>query len=223
MATGRALAQIPVPSNFAGGSGPHSRRSSRTSDHGVSASEVNPEWALNARPTASTPDFPGTAADPHLRLAAVHAIVPARRERNESRRTTSTSTQPATYGAVSYELANMEMVEPAQRPAAVGCRHAPDGERLELRRPLGRERHAARSASGRHPGGGSFSVGLGSRAPRTIPSRCRGRPESTTTTTQLEGGTFIDEARRLPPGLRPAGRFLRGRAFGSPARRGNCG
>ena len=79
------------------------------SDHGVSASEVNPR--MGAQCAADRRQRP-TSRDrgrSHRRLAAVRRSFPARGERNESRRTTSTSTPPCTYGAVSYELANMEM------------------------------------------------------------------------------------------------------------------
>ena len=54
------LAQLPVTLNFAGGSGTPATFIS-LSDHGVSASEVNPEWALNARPTHHSADFSGSS------------------------------------------------------------------------------------------------------------------------------------------------------------------
>jgi len=59
------LGPAPIPVPF----GPYNSATTSTlpqfisrSNQGVSASEVNPEWALNARPVAVSPDFSGTPA-----------------------------------------------------------------------------------------------------------------------------------------------------------------
>lgn len=104
-----ALAHLPVPNNFAGGNNP---AFISQSDHGISASEVNPEWALNARPLATTstftnPDFSGNAT---ALSAALQQYTLFFRPGGSGSNPTNNfdSSQTATYGAVSYELANME-------------------------------------------------------------------------------------------------------------------
>ena len=99
-----ATAQLPVSTNFANGTTGMSGIPSflSQSDHGVSASEVNPEWALNARPVAGSADFPGGTLS-----AALQQYVLFFRPGGSGGNPTNNfdnSTPP-----VSYELANMEM------------------------------------------------------------------------------------------------------------------
>jgi len=92
-----ALTAVPVPSNF-GGNGMIS-----LSDQGVSASELNPLWALNARPVAGSPDFNGSAA----------ALSAALQQYTLFFRPSGAGANPAnnfdaTAGPLSFELANMD-------------------------------------------------------------------------------------------------------------------
>ncbi len=96
-----AAAQIPVPNNFAGGNNPAFLS---TSDHGVSASEVNPEWALDARPVAGSLDFPGSSAALTSALQQYTLLF-----RPSGSGSNPTNNFDATSGTLSYELANMEI------------------------------------------------------------------------------------------------------------------
>jgi hypothetical protein len=95
------LAQMPVANNFAGGNSPNFLSQS---DHGVSASEVNPQWALNARPIAGGPDFPGTAVQLSSALQPYMLFF-----RPAGSTTNPNNNFDSTAGALSYELANMEL------------------------------------------------------------------------------------------------------------------
>jgi hypothetical protein len=107
-----ALAQIPVNTNFAGGNNPAFLS---LSDHGVSASEVNPQWALNARVFFNSgtglyqsPDFSGTGA------AQSSAVTSALQQYTLFFRPGGSGNNPlnnfdVTEAALSYELSNMEM------------------------------------------------------------------------------------------------------------------
>lgn len=93
-----ALTAVPVPSNF-GGNG----TMISVSDQGVSAGEINPLWALNARPIAGGPDFTGNAA----------ALSAALQQYTLFFRPSGAGANPAnnfdsTAGPVSFELANMD-------------------------------------------------------------------------------------------------------------------
>ena len=113
----------------------------------------------------------------------------------------------------------MEMVEHAQRPSAVDGRHASHSERLELSRPLGRERDAARSERRRDSGRNSSSVSAASprTGQRSVPA-AGDLGRLTTTTTRLEGWNVHRRVQRLSSGLRSADRFLRGRFVGQLCR-----
>ena len=110
MATGPAPRRFPcrvvLPEEPAASTTPGTFLS--TSDHGVSASEVNPEWALNARPTATSADFTGTATTLNSALQPYTLFFrPGGSGSNPMNN--FDATQTATYGAVSFELANMEI------------------------------------------------------------------------------------------------------------------
>jgi hypothetical protein len=94
-----ALAAVPSPNNF-GGTGTFLSRSNQ----GISSSEVNPEWALNARPLAASADFGGNAAA--LSSALVQYVSFFRAPADSG--TLPINNFDPTAGAVSFELANME-------------------------------------------------------------------------------------------------------------------
>jgi hypothetical protein len=94
------LANIPVTNNFAGGDNP---ALISASDHGVSASEVNPQWALNARPTSAL-DFTGT---PVQLAAALQPYTLFFRPGGSG--SNPNNNFDSTFGPLSYELANMEL------------------------------------------------------------------------------------------------------------------
>ena len=92
-------AAVPSPNNF-GGLGTFLSRSNL----GVSASEVNPQWAFNARPVAAGSDFPGT---PAALASALQQYASFFRAPADSGTLPANNFDP-TAGAISYELANME-------------------------------------------------------------------------------------------------------------------
>jgi hypothetical protein len=92
-------ANVPSPNNF-GGVGTFLSRSNL----GISASEVNIEWAFNAQPVAGSADFPGSAAALTSALTQYTSLF---------RAPANSGTLPVnnffpTPGPLSYELANME-------------------------------------------------------------------------------------------------------------------
>ncbi|HEV8071933.1 MAG TPA: hypothetical protein VGP76_29735 [Planctomycetaceae bacterium] len=97
------LGPAPIPVPF----GPFNSATTSTlpqfisrSNQGVSASEVNPEWALNARPVAANPDFSGNLA---ALTSALTQYVSFFRSPPQS------NTLPSDdHSAGNYELANME-------------------------------------------------------------------------------------------------------------------
>jgi hypothetical protein len=92
-------AAVPSPNNF-GGTGTFLSRSNL----GLSASEVNVEWAFNARPIAGGLDFPGT---PAALATALQQYTCFFRAPADSGTLPANNFDP-TAGTVSYELANME-------------------------------------------------------------------------------------------------------------------
>jgi hypothetical protein len=92
-------AAVPSANNFGGLSTFLSR-----SNLGVSASEVNPQWAFNARPVAGGSDFPGT---PAALASALQQYASFFRAPANSGTLPANNFDP-TAGAITYELANME-------------------------------------------------------------------------------------------------------------------
>ncbi|HET6327406.1 MAG TPA: hypothetical protein VFG04_22180 [Planctomycetaceae bacterium] len=95
------LGPAPIPIPFGGnGTLPATTQFLSRSNLGISASEVNVEWAFNARPVAGTPDFQGT---PAALLSALTQYVSFFRSPAQS------GTLPTDdHSLGNYELANME-------------------------------------------------------------------------------------------------------------------
>jgi hypothetical protein len=95
------LGPAPIPIPFGGaGTVPTTTQFISRSNLGMSASEVNPEWAFNSRPLPGTPDFQGTAA---ALSSALTQYVSFFRSPPQS------AVLPTDdHSAVNFELANME-------------------------------------------------------------------------------------------------------------------
>ncbi len=138
MATGRAASTLgpsPIPIPFGGiGVLPNTTQFISRSNQGLSASEVNIEWAFNARPVAGGLDFPGTST----------ALATALQQYTSFFRSPAQSTTLPTddHSAGNYELANMEWWNilngrPQLTPSASPDNHRGLGVRAPACRPLG--------------------------------------------------------------------------------------